>query len=109
GLPRGIDMLSQLPIPRQDEMKRFAASLNNRPAEPLVGNRNFPRSDYMVHQQPGWFASAKMLSTRMLNAELVNDEGKRSQHLSDGANFLYLNGDEYLDVFPVWDGNKVPG
>jgi chondroitin AC lyase len=50
-----------------------------------------------------------MLSTRMINAELINDEGPRSQHLSDGANFLYLEGDEYLDVFPVWDWNKVPG
>jgi chondroitin AC lyase len=50
-----------------------------------------------------------MLSERMINAELVNDEGTRSQHLSDGANLLYLDGDEYFDIFPVWDWEKIPG
>jgi chondroitin AC lyase len=29
--------------------------------------------------------------------------------LSDGANFLYLRGDEDEDIFPVWDWARVPG
>jgi len=75
----------------------------------LVGNKQFYCSDYMTHHRPGWFASVKMFSTRMINAELVNSEGKKSAHLSDGANLLYLDGDEYLDIFPVWDWTKIPG
>ncbi len=45
----------------------------------------------------------------MLNSELVNSEGRKSVHLSDGANYLYLSGDEYRNIFPVWDWTKVPG
>jgi chondroitin AC lyase len=29
--------------------------------------------------------------------------------MSDGANYLYLTGDEYRDIFPVWDWTKIPG
>jgi chondroitin AC lyase len=102
--------MAEFPTPRQDEFRQFSARLAADPhAPPLVGNRHFWCSDYMVHHRPNWMASVKMFSTRTINAELVNSEGPRSQHLSDGANFLYLTGDEYLDIFPVWDWTKVPG
>lgn len=42
-----------------------------------------------------------MFSTRTRNSECVNLEGKKSVHLADGANYLYLEGDEYFDIFPV--------
>ena len=29
--------------------------------------------------------------------------------MSDGANYLYLTGDEYRNIFPVWDWTKIPG
>ncbi len=63
----------------------------------------------MAHRRLSWFASVKMLSDRMTNAELVNDEGKKSHHLSEGAMFIYRTGDEYADIFPVWDWRKIPG
>jgi chondroitin AC lyase len=74
-----------------------------------VGNRMFWCSDYMAHHRPGWFASIKMFSTRMLNSELVNNEGKKSHHLTDGAMLLYRRGTEYTDIFPVWDWCRIPG
>ena len=45
----------------------------------------------------------------MQNAELVNGEGKKSVHLSDGANYLYLTGGEYSNIFPAWDWTRIPG
>src|SRR5947208_3528799 len=108
-LPRAVALLADLSIPRRAEMQQFAARLGGQDAPPLVGNKHFWCSDYITHHRPGWFTSVKMFSTRMFNAELVNNEGMRSQHLSDGANFIYLTGDEYLDIFPVWDWNKIPG
>ena len=45
----------------------------------------------------------------MLNSELVNNEGRKSVHMSDGANYLYLTGDEYRNIFAVWDWTKIPG
>jgi chondroitin AC lyase len=76
---------------------------------PPLGNKQFWCSDYMVQRNANYFASVKMLSNRMQNGELVNSEGKKSVHLSDGANFLYIDGNEYRDIFPVWDWTKIPG
>ena len=36
-------------------------------------------------------------------------KGKKSHHLADGCTLLYRRGDEYADIFPVWDWNKIPG
>src|SRR5262249_15036124 len=103
-------LLSKLPTTRAAEYQLFARRLLADPqAPPLVGNRCFWRSDYMVHRRPSWFASVKMLSDRMVSAELVNDEGKQSHLLSDGATFIYRTGNEYRDIFPVWDWRKIPG
>jgi chondroitin AC lyase len=50
-----------------------------------------------------------MFSDRLLNTEQANDEGRKSTHLADGTNLLYLTGGEYRDIFPVWDWTKIPG
>jgi chondroitin AC lyase len=83
----------------------------NRPgaANDLVGNRFFWRSDYMVHRRPVFAATLKMSSTRVIGAELVNSENLSGYHTADGALYLYREGDEYGDIFPVWDWRKLPG
>jgi chondroitin AC lyase len=50
-----------------------------------------------------------MFSDRLWNTEEINAEGRKSHHLADGAMMLYLTGDEYRDIFPVWDWSKIPG
>jgi chondroitin AC lyase len=91
-------------------MWAFSARLQRREnAAPFTGNKQFWCSDFMAHRRKGFYTSVKMLSDRMLNGEEVNHEGKKSQHLSDGVNLLYLTGDEYKDIFPVWDWTKLPG
>lgn len=105
-----VDLLAAEPTPRQREFQSFAAALHgSEDASGLAGNKQFWCSDFMAHRRKGYYASIKMLSTRMQNAELTNGEGRKSEHLSDGANFLYLTGDEYKDIFSVWDWTKVPG
>jgi chondroitin AC lyase len=83
----------------------------NRPgaANDLVGNRFFWRSDYLVHRRPVFAATLKMSSTRVIGAELVNSENLSGYHTADGALYLYREGDEYEDIFPVWDWRKLPG
>jgi chondroitin AC lyase len=110
GLPHAVALLAEHQVPRRDELRSFAATLRGEATvKPPVGNRHFWRSDYQAHQRPGWFASVKMFSTRMINAELINNEGIKSHHLSDGANLLYLTGEEYRNIFPVWDWTRIPG
>ena len=110
GLAHALSLLSAAPSPHEAELQAFDEALRGVPnAAAFTGNKQFWCSDYMVHRRDNYVTSVKMLSQRMLNAELVNSEGKKSVHLSDGANFLYLDGDEYLNIFPVWDWTKVPG
>jgi chondroitin AC lyase len=105
-----IAMLAAEPTPRQKELQAFAARLKGEQGAPeFAGNRMFWCSDFMTHRRAGYFASVRMMSARMLNSELVNSEGRKSVHVSDGTNYLYLTGDEYRDIFPVWDWTKIPG
>ncbi len=109
-LERMLAALAAEPVPQQKELRAFVRRLQGKAdAPPFTGNKQFWCSDYMADRRPGYFTSVKMLSDRMLNGEMINSEGKQSVHLSDGANFLYLSGDEYRNIFPVWDWTKIPG
>ena len=67
-------------------------------------------SSYFVHQRQNYFASVRMYSSRQNNVEEpYNEEGLKNHHLADGSNFLSRTGREYIDIFPVWDWQKIPG
>ncbi len=110
GLGNVVALLAAEPTPRQKELQAFAERLEGKPGVPeFVGNKQFWCSDFMVQRRNGYSASVRMMSTRMLNSELVNLEGKKSVHMSDGVNLLYLDGNEYKDIFPAWDWTRLPG
>lgn len=92
------------------EYRAFLAR-NDRPGAPndLVGTRVFWRSDYVVCRRPDFAATLKMSSRRVVGAEMVNTENVSGYHEGDGALYLYRRGDEYADIFPVWDWQKLPG
>jgi len=111
GLVDSVERMAKLPGPRQKELSDFAARLRGEAsAPPLVGNRHFWRSDYMAHERAGYFTSARMYSTRILNTDaLIHEENKQTHHIADGAALLYRTGEEYRDIFPVWNWRRVPG
>ena len=109
-LPNMVAMLAAEPTPRQPELRSFAEELKlSSNVSALEGNRHFWTSDYMVHRRKQYLTSVKMFSARTLNSEIVNGEGLKSAHLSDGLNFIYRRGDEYRDIFPIWDWTLLPG
>ncbi|MBY5956912.1 hypothetical protein KUV50_02115 [Membranicola marinus] len=73
-------------------------------------NKFFWQSEYMSHQRPEYFSSARMFSTRNQNMEVpYNKEGLKNHYLGDGANFISRTGQEYFDIFPVLDWRRIPG
>lgn len=106
-----LDALAGLPGPDRARYAAFARRLRGeRGARPLVGNRHFWKSDFMVHHRPGFYASARMFSRRTLNTDgYINGENRRSHHLADGCMYLMRTGEEYRDIFPAWDWRRVPG
>lgn len=73
-------------------------------------NRFFWHSEYFMHQRPQYFSSVRMHSSRNHNMEQPhNEEGLKNHHFADGSNFITINGNEYFNIFPVWDWQKIPG
>ena len=70
----------------------------------------FWQSEHFTFQRPGFFTSVRMYSTRCDNMEQpYNGEGLMNHHRGDGTNYLSRTGNEYTDISPVYDWQKIPG
>lgn len=91
----------------------FAQSLSNPSstanAGGLTGNRMFYDNDYMVHRGHNYVSTVKMYSSRTRNSECTNSQNPKGFHLSDGAEYTLLRGDEYEDIAAAWDWYLIPG
>lgn len=104
--------LAALGDAKKDALQAFAARLKGDAApgaKAPEGNRLFWRSDFMTHCRTGWYASVRTASNRLIGTELINNENLCGDHLFEGANYLMRSGDEYFDIFSVWDWAHVPG
>ncbi|CAA0234737.1 polysaccharide lyase family 8 super-sandwich domain-containing protein [Tenacibaculum maritimum] len=72
-------------------------------------HNQFWRSDYTVHSRKGYSFSVRTSSTRVEKTEHGNKENLKGNYLADGGSAIRVDGDEYDNIFPVWDWNKVPG
>lgn len=95
---------------RKDELQEIA-DIRNKGVKPTVSHATFFwNTEHFSYQRPDWFTSVRMYSTRTHNMEEpYNSEGLLNHHRGDGANHISRTGDEYLDIFPVFDYQKVPG
>ncbi len=102
-------ILSKVAGDRQDEFKECAKKLSSKNYT-RHGNKMFYRGDFMTHHRSDYNISVKMHSTRTLNNDTSPlGEGLKSHHLSDGVTYIYRTGNEYWDIFPIWDFKMVPG
>lgn len=104
-------LLAEAGAPRAAELRAMHEAIATAaPTAMVEGNRHFWCSDYMAHQRPGYMASVRMHSTRVDNTDsLTNDENKRTHFIADGATCLMRDGREYVDIFPAWDWQLIPG
>lgn len=75
----------------------------------LTGVKHFWRSDLTIFRNNKSYISVRSCSPRVKGTELVNNENKKGQFISDGCTIFMRSGNEYNDIFPVWDWNKIPG
>lgn len=75
--------------------------------EPMA--KHFWRSDLTVFRGAKSYISVRGCSPRVKGTEFTNNENKKGHFISDGSTIIMRNGDEYNDIFPVWDWNKLPG
>jgi len=70
----------------------------------------FWQTEHFVFQRPNFYTTVRMFSTRNRNMEEpYNGPGKPTHHRADGTNYLMLRGDEYHNIWPVYDWQKISG
>ena len=95
---------------RADELKEVIRVRKGEATPKYTWNRYYWHSHYLTHQRPTWHSSVRMHSSRANNMEQPhNEEGLQMHHFGDGSNFIQRSGKEYMDIFPVWDWQKIPG
>ena len=72
-------------------------------------HQHFYRADYTIHVRPGYSISSRMVSTRTARQEYMNGENLLTYFLSDGATEIKQTGEEYYNLMPFWDWNRIPG
>lgn len=108
-LANACDILRKLNLPRKSEFQQCYEKLTGSENH-LSGTKHFWLTDYMITQKKSFSMSVRMYSERTVNNDAPsNNEGLLSHHLADGATFLMQRGDEYQDIFPVWDWRHIPG
>ena len=95
---------------RKEELNQIISVRKNESRLNFTWNRYYWHSHYLTHQRPDWHSSVRMHSSRASNMEQPhNEEGIQMHHFGDGSNFIQRRGNEYFDIFPVWDWQKIPG
>lgn len=72
-------------------------------------NKMYYCSDYMLHNRKNYDFSIRTSSTRTNKTESGNGENLYGTYMSDGATNVRVNGNEYTDIFPTWEWDKIPG
>lgn len=74
-------------------------------------SNHYYQADYTIHNQPAYSVDLRMVSQRTARNEYLRDNGEGIQQyfMSDGAMGIFVDGDEYADIFPVWNWSKIPG
>ncbi|MGL5683349.1 MAG: polysaccharide lyase family 8 super-sandwich domain-containing protein [Marinifilaceae bacterium] len=104
-----LDEWGKLDKPNKQVYTKATEMLKDAQKENKHNNINFWRSDYMVHNRPQYQATVRSASTRTCITESGNGENLKGCNLSDGALTIRCSGDEYYNVFPVWEWDKIPG
>lgn len=108
--PELAEQLAQASTYRNDEIETIIAIQKGEVEAQLRKTRFFWHSEYFSHQRPNYFTSVRMHSSRNHTMEEPhNEEGLKMHHFGDGSNFISVSGREYVDVYPVWDWQKIPG
>ena len=95
---------------RKDELEEISKLRNGeiKPSQSFA--KFFWQTEHFVFQRPDFYTTVRMFSTRNRNMEEpYNGPGKPTHHRADGTNYLMLKGDEYHNIWPVYDWQKISG
>ena len=104
-----MDLIAKWAPERAQDAENFKRHEFGDAGSGLNGFKHFWRSDYSVKSADGHMFSIGMNSQRVEPAEAGNGENLKGFWLGFGSTFLLQRGNEYHNIFPVWDWTLVPG
>ena len=111
--PGGLDEIQRLLISTDYRKNELEEIIELRKGEAMPSRsfaKFFWQTEHFVFQRPGFYTTVRMFSTRNRNMEEpYNGPGKPTHHRADGTNYLMLKGDEYHNIWPVYDWQKISG
>jgi len=111
--PHGITEIERLIFStdyRKDELEEIIKLRKGEAKPSLSFCKFFWQTEHFVVQRPNYYTTVRMFSTRNRNMEKpYNGPGKPTHHRADGTNYLMLKGDEYHNIWPVYDWQKISG
>jgi chondroitin AC lyase len=81
-----------------------AASFNVKPSHSY-----FYKSDYTLHNRPAYSFNVRTVSKRTIRTEFGNKENLLGKFLPDGSTNIQRSGEEYFNIMPIWEWDKIPG
>ena len=105
-----IERLMQSTDYRKMELEEVIRLRNGESKPSRSFSKFFWQTEHFVFQRPDLYTTVRMFSTRNRNMEVpYNGPGKPTHHRADGTNYLMLRGDEYHNIWPVYDWQKISG
>ena len=105
-----IERLMQSTDYRKEELEQIIKLRKGQIKPSQSFARFFWQTEHFVFQRPDFYTTVRMFSTRNRNMEVpYNGPGKPTHHRADGTNYLMLTGDEYHNIWPVYDWQKISG
>ncbi len=111
--PRGVLEVERLIFGTDYRKSELEEIIKLRKGE-LVPTKSFCKffwqTEHFVFQRPDFYTTVRMYSTRNRNMEVpYNGPGKTTHHRADGTNYHMRRGDEYHNIWPVYDWQKISG
>ncbi|MBO9586239.1 MAG: polysaccharide lyase 8 family protein [Flavobacterium sp.] len=72
-------------------------------------HKQFYCADYTLHQRKNYAFNVRTVSSRTKRTETGNGENLFGQFLADGATNIQRTGNEYFNIMPLWEWDKIPG
>lgn len=95
---------------RKDELEEIIKLRKGESKPSLSFCKFFWQTEHFVFQRPDFYTTVRMFSVRNRNMEEpYNGPGITTHHRADGTNYLMLKGDEYLNIWPVYNWQKISG
>lgn len=69
----------------------------------------YPIADYVLHNRQNYSFGVRTISDRTAYIEKGNNENLKGYFMTFGSSVLTCSGNEYYNIYPVWDWSRIPG